>query len=30
MPGKWWTTIDSYDTPLGLEVAINHVGDCFD
>ena len=23
-------TIDDYDTPLGVYVVINHVGDCFD
>ncbi len=23
-------TIDEYDTPLGVDVIINHVGDCFD
>ena len=29
-PGKTIITIDEYDTPLGVEVMINHVGDCFD
>ena len=24
------TKIDDYDTPLGVEIMINHVGDCFD
>ena len=24
------TIIDEYDTPLGIEIIINHVGDCFD
>ena len=30
VPGKALTTIDDYDTPLGVEIIINHVGDCFD
>lgn len=30
MPGSWWTVITNYDTPLGVSVAINHAGDCFD
>ena len=29
-PGEPYTTIDEYDTPLGVEVIINHVGDCYD
>ena len=28
--GEPFTTIDEYDTPLGVEVIINHVGDCYD
>ena len=23
-------TIEEYETPLGVEIVINHVGDCFD
>ena len=30
VPGDDLTLIDEYDTPLGVEVVINHVGDCFD
>lgn len=30
VPGKVTFIIDEYDTPLGVEVMINHVGDCFD
>ena len=30
VPGKPMVTIDDYDTPLGVEIIINHVGDCFD
>ena len=30
VPGDDLTLIDEYDTPLGVEVIINHVGDCFD
>ena len=30
MPGEPDKYIDDYDTPLGIEVIINHVGDCFD
>ncbi len=30
VPGKPTETIDEYDTPLGVEVTINHVGDCFE
>ena len=30
LPGTDLTLIDEYDTPLGVEVIINHVGDCFD
>jgi hypothetical protein len=29
-PGKPYITIDDYGTPLGINVMINHVGDCFD
>ena len=28
--GEKYTVIEDYDTPLGVEVVINHVGDCFD
>ena len=30
--GEWirFISIDDYDTPLGVEVMINHAGDCFD
>ena len=28
--GKEYVVIDDYGTPLGVEVVINHVGDCFD
>ena len=30
--GKWQKliSINDYGTPLGIEVIINHVGDCFD
>ena len=28
--GETYFLIDDYDTPLGVEVIINHVGDCFD
>ncbi len=30
VPGQTWLTVEEYDTPLGVEVIINHVGDCFD
>ncbi len=30
VPGKPTVHIDEYDTPLGVEVIINHVGDCFE
>ena len=30
VPGKVAFIIDEYDTPLGVEIMINHVGDCFD
>lgn len=30
LPGKPTEFIDEYDTPLGVAVTINHVGDCFD
>lgn len=29
-PGETWFVFEEYDTPLGVEVVINHVGDCFD
>ena len=29
-PGSNWEDLGEYDTALGLEVIINHVGDCFD
>lgn len=29
-PGKTWYVFEEYDTPLGVEIVINHVGDCFD
>ena len=28
--GKTTEELDDYDTPLGVNVIINHVGDCFD
>lgn len=28
--GTTVTTLEDYDTPLGIDVMINHVGDCFD
>lgn len=28
--GTLYITLDDYDTPLGVDVMINHVGDCFD
>ena len=28
-PGKT-VTFEEYETPLGIDVIINHVGDCFD
>ena len=28
--GNSFFLIDDYDTPLGVEITINHVGDCFD
>lgn len=30
LPGKPVAVIEDYGTPLGLEVSINHCGDCFD
>ena len=30
LPGKPMTILEEYDTPLGVEIVINHVGDCFD
>ena len=29
-PGETWYVFEEYDTPLGVEIVINHVGDCFD
>ena len=29
-PGNGWVIFEEYDTALGGEVTINHVGDCFD
>ncbi len=29
-PGETWYVFEEYETPLGVEVIINHVGDCFD
>jgi hypothetical protein len=28
--GDTWTVFEEYDTALGGETIINHVGDCFD
>ena len=30
MPGEPLIEIEDYGTPLGINVIINHVGDCFD
>jgi len=30
VPGNQVYTFEDYDTPLGVEVSFNHVGDCFD
>ena len=30
MPSGTWKVFEGYDTPLGVETSINHVGDCFD
>ena len=30
MPKDEWEDIRDYDTALGMETIINHVGDCFD
>lgn len=30
VPGKPVYIFEEYDTPLGVEIVINHVGDCFD
>ncbi|QTE68143.1 Cna B-type domain-containing protein [Clostridiales bacterium] len=30
MPSGTWKVFEGYDTPLGVETIINHVGDCFD
>ncbi len=29
-PGQAMYVFEDYDTPLGVEIVINHVGDCFD
>ena len=29
-PGESWVIFEEYDTALGGEITINHVGDCFD
>ena len=29
-PGETLHSIEDYMTPLGVEILINHVGDCFD
>ena len=29
-PGESWVIFEEYDTALGGEIIINHVGDCFD
>jgi len=29
-PGNQFFVFDEYETPLGVEIMINHVGDCFD
>ena len=28
--GDTWIVLDDYETPLGLEIMINHVGDCYE
>ena len=30
VPGETWIVFEDYDTALGMETIINHVGDCFD
>ena len=30
VPGGGWVIFEEYDTALGGEILINHVGDCFD
>ena len=30
IPKDEWTDVDEYETALGLETSVNHVGDCFD
>ena len=30
LPGNPLYSFDDYETPLGVDVIINHVGDCFD
>ena len=30
VPGEPFIVIENYDTPLGMDLVINHVGDCFD
>jgi hypothetical protein len=29
-PGEGWVVFEEYETALGGETLINHVGDCFD
>ena len=29
-PGNTFYIFEDYETPLGVEIMINHVGDCFD
>ena len=29
-PGNMFFIFEEYETPLGVEIMINHVGDCFD
>lgn len=30
VPGNLWFIFEEYETALGGEILINHVGDCFD
>ncbi|MCR5296212.1 MAG: Cna B-type domain-containing protein [Clostridiales bacterium] len=30
IPGETWVVFEEYDTALGMDTIINHVGDCFD
>jgi hypothetical protein len=30
VPGAIWYVFEEYDTALGGDILINHVGDCFD